>query len=205
MNVKIQESKDWQRECKATTKTTQISVFHVLLLMFDDCPKNRSSLPQTKNFMVGVCKPENLKSLLVWRVVHWPTTFSPPFYSLHLSPPLVIWEETPHGLNHWTLTSSSSWVVVNGRHRHEIGGHRRRTHRSGFLHLLLLSRLWPVLSWPQLPLNGPSLLHHANSQVLLLSRVLLSHIDGKDSCANLWVPQHPLILFLIAQYSGVLH
>lgn len=54
---KIQESKDWQRRLKATTKTTQISVFHVLLLMFDDCPRIDLTLYYIQNTVVGVAEP----------------------------------------------------------------------------------------------------------------------------------------------------
>lgn len=57
---KIRESKDWHRRLKATTKNTQIPVFHelsFLLLMFGDCPRIDLALYYIQNTVMGVAEP----------------------------------------------------------------------------------------------------------------------------------------------------
>lgn len=126
----------------------------------------------------------------------------PPFYSLHFSALLCdLRRDSP-----WTKSLDSfipkfqlGWV--NGRNRHEMGGQKENIPRYFPPHPPFSDHGW-VLSWPQLPLNGPSLLHVPTPSGFYLFPVFSSTIEMvRDSCcANLWVPQH-LLFVLEAQWS----
>lgn len=150
--------------------------------MFDDCPRIDLTLYYIQNTVVGVAEPRKHWSL------YWCESYSlltapfslPPFYSLHFSALLCdLRRDSP-----WTKSLDSfipklqlGWV--NGRHRHEIGGHRRRAHR-GIPPAPFLLRLWLSPFMTTAPTQWPLPPPCANSlKVLLLSRILLSHIDGK--------------------------